>query len=112
MIKPIRRLTLGISLVLPLTLFGAPQQRDNSRANKDNHPTADQQKETSADRELAQKIRKSVIDDRSLSTYAHNVKIIVQNGVVTLKGPVRSEQESKAIQAKAQQFAKEKRYGW
>ena len=104
MLKPIRRLTLGICLALPLTVFGTPQQPDNSRANKGNHPTADQQKETRADRELAQKIRKSVIDDKSLSTYAHNVKIIVQNGVVTLKGPVQSEQESRAIEAKAQQF--------
>lgn len=39
--------------------------------------------------------------DESLSTYAHNVKIISQNGIVTLKGPVRSEDEKSAIQAKA-----------
>jgi osmotically-inducible protein OsmY len=43
--------------------------------------------------------------DKSLSTYAHNVKIIVQDGLVTLKGPVRSDDESQAIQAKAQQIA-------
>lgn len=102
--KTIRSLALGISVALSLTLLATPQQPDNSRANKDNRPTADQQKETKADRELAQKIRKSVVADKSLSTYAHNVKIIVQNGVVTLKGPVPSEQESKAIHAKAQQF--------
>jgi len=41
------------------------------------------------------------LDDKSLSTYAHNVKIIVQNGEVTLKGPVRSEQERQVIEAKA-----------
>lgn len=39
--------------------------------------------------------------DKSLSTYAHNVKVISQNGVVTLKGPVRSEEEKKAIESKA-----------
>jgi len=39
--------------------------------------------------------------DKSLSTYAHNVKVISQNGVVTLKGPVRSEEEKRAIEAKA-----------
>ena len=37
-----------------------------------------------------QKIRKSIMADRSLSSYAHNVKIIAQDGEVTLKGPVRS----------------------
>ena len=45
--------------------------------------------------------------DKSLSTYAHNVKIISQNGMVTLKGPVRSEEEKKSIEAKANQVAGE-----
>ena len=39
--------------------------------------------------------------DSSLSTYAHNVKIVVQNGVATLKGPVRTEDEKDAVEAKA-----------
>ena len=43
--------------------------------------------------------------DKSLSTYAHNVKIISQNGNVTLKGPVRSEDEKRAIEAKAAEVA-------
>lgn len=50
-------------------------------------------------------IRKSVLDDKSLSTYAHNVKIISQNGQVTLKGVVRSEEEKRAVRAKAEQVA-------
>ena len=45
--------------------------------------------------------------DKSLSTYAHNVKIITQNGQVTLKGPVRSEDEKRAIEAKATEVAGE-----
>ena len=53
------------------------------------------------DQDLAAKIRKSVVADKSLSTYAHNVKIISQDGTVTLKGAVRSEAEAKAIIAKA-----------
>jgi len=102
--RTIRSITLGCCVALPLALFASPQQADNTRENKNNIPTADQQKETKADRELAAKIRKSIVEDKSLSTYAHNVKIIVQNGQVTLKGPVRSEEESQAIQAKAQQL--------
>ncbi len=47
------------------------------------------------------KIRKSIMDDKTLSTYAHNVKVIAQNGKVTLKGPVRSEEEKRAVEQKA-----------
>jgi osmotically-inducible protein OsmY len=106
MYRKIRHIVLGCSVALPLALFASPQQPDNTKTNKNNQPTADQQKENKADRELAEKIRKSVVDDKSLSTYGHNVKIIVQNGVVTLKGPVRSDEERQAIQAKAEEFAK------
>jgi hyperosmotically inducible periplasmic protein len=40
-----------------------------------------------------------------LSTYAHNIKVVSQNGTVTLKGPVRSDTEMKSILAKAQEMA-------
>jgi hyperosmotically inducible protein len=53
------------------------------------------------DRVITQKIRKAVHDDTSLSTYAHNIKIITQDGKVTLRGPVRSEDEKNNLQAKA-----------
>jgi hyperosmotically inducible periplasmic protein len=70
--------------------------------NKDqSSPTADQQKMNPTDRALAQKIRKSIHDDKNLSTYAHNIKIIAQDGKVTLRGPVRSEDEKNDLQAKA-----------
>jgi len=70
---------------------------DNSANNKRHTNTADKQSNAASDREAARKIRQSVIADKSLSTYAHNVKIIVQDGAVTLKGPVRSEDEKKRI---------------
>ena len=41
------------------------------------------------------------MEDKSLSTYAHNVKIITQDGFVTLKGPVNSEEEKQSIASKA-----------
>jgi len=75
---------------------------DNTKANQNtNPPTADQQKMNPADRDLTKKIRAALHDDQSLSTYAHNIKIISQDGKVTLKGPVRSEDEKAAIEAKA-----------
>jgi osmotically-inducible protein OsmY len=69
-------------------------------ANKD-ATTADQQKMNPADRNTTKQIRKSIMQDKSLSTYAHNIKIITQEGKVTLKGPVRSEDEKANLEAKA-----------
>jgi hypothetical protein len=75
---------------------------DNTKQNKDQtNPTADQQKMNPVDRALTQKIRKAIHEDTTLSTYAHNIKIISQDGKVTLRGPVRSEDEKNNIEAKA-----------
>jgi|SRR5579864_1476544 len=76
-------------------------QRDRSKAE----PTADQQKENKSDREAAKEIRRAITKDKSLSTYAHNIKVISENGSVTLKGPVRSEEEKRAVEAKAAEVA-------
>ena len=73
----------------------------NDRDRNQEEPTADQQKENRPDRDIARDIRRSIMQDKSLSTYAHNVKIVSQNGIVTLKGPVRSEDEKNTIEAKA-----------
>lgn len=67
--------------------------------------TADQQGESVQDRELTEKIRQAVMKDKDLSMNAHNVKIITVDGVVTLKGPVASEQEKKAVEELATQLA-------
>jgi len=83
------------------------QPADSNKINKREPPkglTADQQGETKEDREITQKIRQAVVDDKSLSTYAHNVKIITVGGMVTLKGPVRSEEEKRVIEEKAAQI--------
>ncbi|MGA8312138.1 MAG: BON domain-containing protein [Terriglobales bacterium] len=77
----------------------------NQRDRNTSEPTADRQKENPSDRQLAQQIRKALIKDKSLSTYAHNVKVIAQNGMVTLKGPVKSEEEKQAVETKAAQIA-------
>ncbi len=87
-------------------------QADNTKVNerdrKANESTADQQKENSDDREITQQIRKAIVSDKSLSTYAHNIKIVTKGGMVTLKGPVQSEEEKKAIEAKAAEVAEGK----
>jgi|SRR5579872_451237 osmotically-inducible protein OsmY len=83
----------------------ADNTKMNQRDRDPNQPTADQQKENPADRQMAQQIRRALVKDKSLSTDARNIKVIVQNGAVTLKGPVRSEDEKQAIEAKAAQVA-------
>ncbi len=77
----------------------------NQRDRNASEPTADQQKENETDRELARQIRRALVRDKSLSTYGHNVKVIAQNGVVTLKGPVNSDEEKRAIESKAAEVA-------
>ena len=82
---------------------------DNTKSNKldssNTHATADAQKENATDRTLTQNIRKSVIADKSLSMYAHNVKIVSMNGTVTLNGVVRSEDEKASVEKKATAIA-------
>lgn len=102
------RLTVTAMLLGGLSLFGA-QQADNTAVNKQDRDkssvTADKQGNSKPDREVARQIRKAIYDEKSLSTYAHNVKIIVKSGQVTLKGPVRTEEEKKAVESIAKQIA-------
>lgn len=90
---------------------GADRARpaDNTGVNKRDRaatePTAEQQKNNRSDLELTRLIRRAVVTDKNLSIYAHNIKIIAQNGTVTLKGPVRSEEEKQLIEKKAVEIA-------
>jgi osmotically-inducible protein OsmY len=85
----------------------ADNTKVNQRDRNPNEPTADQQKENSSDRQLTAQIRRALVKDKSLSTDAHNIKIIAQGGSVTLKGAVKSDAEKQAIEAKATQIAGE-----
>jgi hyperosmotically inducible periplasmic protein len=82
---------------------------DNSKSNKldqsNTSVSADSQSNHSADVDLTKRIRQSVMADKALSTYAHNVKIITVNGNVTLNGVVRSDQEKNAVEMKAAALA-------
>jgi hyperosmotically inducible periplasmic protein len=77
----------------------------NARDRAQSEPTADQAKNNTSDRELMRKIRRAVVSDKSISTYGHNVKIIAQNGKVTLKGPVHTADEKQAIESRATEIA-------
>ena len=60
------------------------QAAEITSANKDGGKAADQQNESKNDREISRHIRKALVADKSLSTYAHNVKVITMNGMVAL----------------------------
>ena len=80
LLLPLGALALGASLMAARAVRQQdPQQPapDNTKRNKDHtDPSADQQKMNPADRAITQKIRKAIHEDKSLSTYAHNIKII------------------------------------
>jgi hyperosmotically inducible protein len=102
-----RSLAPAFSALLAVSLASAPAfaqaAPDNSRTNKSQNQdkTADNQPNGKSDVQLTAQIRRSVVADKSLSTYGHNVKIVVANGAVTLKGPVHTDDEKQNIAAKA-----------
>jgi hypothetical protein len=87
MLKTMRTISIAGCLMFPLLSFGA------FRKNANPDPT------------MAAKIQKAIAKDDSLSADAGTVKVIVENGVVTLKGTVRSDERRAAIQGKAESFA-------
>jgi len=108
-ISTVHAIVMAIFVAAPVISAAAQTPPDNTKVNKRDRAqgaaTADQQKENANDRTLTQKIRRALMQDKTLSSYAHNVKVIAQNGQVTLKGPVRSEQEKKTVEAKAAEVA-------
>jgi len=96
-----------LALLFPYDVLGAPNgpaqsntaqaAPDNSKQNESQVKTADNQQNAKADRVTTANIRKAIMADKDLSTYAHNVKVITVNGEVTLKGPVKSEEEKQKI---------------
>ena len=91
------------------TAVEADNSGRNVRDRDDQNKTTGDQSENEADRTITQNIRRAVTADDSLSTNAKNVKIITNDGTVTLRGPVKSEKEKAEIEAKAKQVAGVKR---
>lgn len=104
---------LGLALVAgsalaehaaPPTTPAAPEENTsrNARDKGGATLTPEDQKETRADRNLAASIRRAVVKDSSLSMNAHNAKIIVRSGNVTLRGPVENSSEKTKLQTIAE----------
>ena len=71
----------------------------NVRDRDDRTVTPMDQGASEGDRTITSEIRKAVTDNDELSTNAKNVKIITQDGIVTLRGPVKNAQEKTTVAA-------------
>jgi len=83
----------------------ADNTKRNSTEENKNTDTAEKQSNNKDDLALTQKIRQEVVKDGSLSMNAKNIKIIVRDGKVMLRGPVDSQQEKDTIGTKAGEIA-------
>ena len=108
-VTTIRILGSALSLTLLCSTSFANVGDDNTKVNQrdrsQNEVTADQQKFNKSDSEITRLIRRDLMKDSDLSTYAQNVKIITADGTVTLKGPVRSSSEEDRILKSARSVA-------
>jgi hypothetical protein len=90
----------------PAAADGPPDNtKVNERDRNNGALTPMDQGGSEADRRTTQQIRQAVMADDTLSFTAKNVKIITLNGKVTLRGPVKTEQERSAIEAAARKVA-------
>jgi osmotically-inducible protein OsmY len=100
--------SLAQDATMPPKSSGAPAA-DNSANNQPDRAgglaTADEQSNSKSDVDLTQRIRRSVMEDKNLSVYGQNVKIVAAQGKVTLNGVVRSSEEKQQIGAKAAAIA-------
>jgi len=69
--------------------------------------TPEDQGASDSDRDITRRIRRAITQNDQLSMAAKNIKIISINGKVTLRGPVKNDQEAKAIADAARSVAGE-----
>jgi hyperosmotically inducible periplasmic protein len=107
-----KKITLSLLGVSFFTLAAIAQDtpaadntRNNQRDRSDETKTSGDQSNTSEDVKITAAIRRAIVRDRSLSMAAKNVKIITANGMVTLRGPVKSDTEKAKIVELAQSAA-------
>jgi osmotically-inducible protein OsmY len=109
-----KRITLSIVCLSSLALSAFAQENatpaaDNTGRNERDRSgetqTSGDQSNGSPDIKMTAAIRRAVMHDDSLSMMAKNVKIITENGMVTLRGPVKSEAEKTKIAQLAKQAA-------
>jgi hyperosmotically inducible periplasmic protein len=88
--------------LLTLSAFAADKDADNTKKNERDKSsetkTPIDQSNAAGDLELTRNIRHAVVQNKSLTMTAKNVKIITAAGHVTLRGPVKTAEEKKKIE--------------
>ncbi|HYD49918.1 MAG TPA: BON domain-containing protein [Terriglobales bacterium] len=84
-------------IVTPEAKHDADNTARNTRDRDDDKKLPVDQSNDPQDLEITRQIRKAVVAKDGLSINAQNVKIITADAVVTLRGPVKSEQERQTI---------------
>lgn len=74
----------------------------NERDRSSQTATPFDQSNDKTDIKLAAAVRRAIVKDKSLSTSAHNVKLVAAGGVVTLRGPVDNADEKARVESVAQ----------
>ena len=77
-----------------------PTSVDNTKINERDRANTLKpidQPNNSRDIKIAADARRAIVDDKSLSTMAHNIKLVANGGVVTLRGPVNSTEEKTRV---------------
>jgi len=111
---PMKRTLVALTCLSAFSL--AALAADNKKAEPDNTATNERdrsgetktsgdQSNSSADLKITQDIRRALMKDSELSTTAKNIKIITDNGQVTLRGPVKNAQEKAKIDQLARSAA-------
>jgi hyperosmotically inducible protein len=107
-----KQITLSLFCISAFTLSAIAQDTpaaDNTKKNQRDRSgetkTSGDQSNSSEDVKITAAIRRAVVRDHSLSMTAKNVKIITANGMVTLRGPVKSDTEKAKIVELAQSAA-------
>lgn len=77
----------------------------NTRDKSGDTLTPQKQTNTDSDIDVLAAVRSAIVDDKNLSIAAHNVKIMVVKGVVTLRGPVKTANEKARVEELTRKIA-------
>lgn len=93
---------LSIIFILSLVESSFAADTTNGKAKVADDQAMSEQHET----DLTRMIRRKIIDDKSLSMNAHNIKIITENNQVVLRGVVENDSERSKVEKIAKSVAK------
>ena len=102
-----RSMLFGGLLTLGVGTAGAQTPPSSTPPAQPPSPAVSEEPAATPDDAMVAKVRKAIKDEKAIAIYAESIKVIVRDGIISLKGPVRTDAEKKAIGAKADAIAGE-----